>query len=91
VPELLQAVAGSGPYIGVFIGMGLAMSWLLKDRTRILTALEKSNERLLEEREKRTLESLETARLLSASSQKLADHTKALEKVLDRWPLSSIA
>lgn len=86
---LLEAVAGSGAYLAVFIGMGLVLSWLLKDRTRILSSLEKSNERLLAEREKRAQESLETAKLLSDSSQKIADHTKSLEKVLDRWTLSS--
>lgn len=86
---LLEALAGAGAYVAVFIGMALVLSWLLKDRTRILTSLEKSNERLLEEREKRAQESLETAKLLSGSSQKIADHTKSLEKVLDRWTISS--
>lgn len=75
--------------MSVFIlGSGVVM-WVLKDRARVLVALEKSNERLLEEREKRAVESLETAKLLSDSTQKIADHTKSLEKVLDRWPRMS--
>lgn len=80
-----------GPYLAVFIGMCLVIGWLLKERSRVLGALEKSNERLLTEREKRATESLETAKLLSDTSQKLGEHTKSLEKVLDRWTLSSPA
>lgn len=87
--ELLKALTGSGPYFVVFLGMTLVLSWLLRDRTRILSSLERSNERLLEEREKRAQENLETAKLLADSSQKIADHTKSLEKVLDRWAVSS--
>ncbi len=89
--ELLDSLSGAGPYISVFICMAGALTWAMKDRTRVLAALDKSNERLLEEREKRTQESLETAKLLSDTSQKVAEHTKVLDKVLDRWSLSSPA
>lgn len=83
--ELIQTLQGAGPYLAVFVGMSAVLTWLMKDRTRLISALERANERLFEEREKRAQESLETAKLLADSSQKIADHTKSLEKVLDRW------
>jgi len=89
VEALIKALEGSGPYLAVFIGMGGALTWAMKDRARILQALDKSNERLLSEREKRAQENLESARLLDASSQRATEHTKTLEKVLDRWTLSA--
>lgn len=85
----VQTLSGAGPYISVFVGMGFAISWLMKERARMLTALESATERLLQEREKRALENLETARLLSDSGQNLDQHTKLLEKVLDRWSSSN--
>lgn len=85
---LIESLSGAGPYISVFIGGAAALTWAMKDRSRVLAAWDKATERLLEEREKRAQESLETARLLSDSNQKLAEHTKILEKVLDRWTLS---
>lgn len=75
----------------MFIALTAALTWAMKDRSRILETCDKTTERLLQEREKRALESLETAKLLSASNQKLAEHTKILEKVLDRWSLSQNA
>ena len=88
---LIKALEGAGPYLAVFILGAAVVTWLLKDRARILVALDSSNERLLEEREKRAHESLETAKLLAESTQKITDHNKSLEKVLDRWPtLSSL-
>lgn len=86
--DLIQALSGAGPYLAVFVGMISVLGWLLRDRSRLLASLERLNERLLEERDKRAQESLETAKLLADSSQKIADHTKSLEKVLDRWPQS---
>jgi len=84
-----KSLAGAGPYLTVFIGLVAIVMWLMQDRTRVLTSLEKSNERLLDEREKRAAESLETAKMLSESTQRVAEHTKSLEKVLDRWSTSS--
>lgn len=89
--QLLESLSGAGPYLSVFIALSAALTWAMKDRSRVLAAWDKASERLLEEREKRAQESLETAKLLSASNQKLAEHTKILEKVLDRWSLSSNA
>lgn len=86
---LLKAL--EGPYLAVFLGMTGVITWLLKDRANAWLAVGKTAERLLEEREKRAQESLETARLLSESSQRLTDHTKSLEKVLDRWATTQSA
>lgn len=85
----LESLSGAGPYLSVFIGLTGALLWAMKDRTRILTALENSNERLLAERDKRAKDNMDAAKMLSDSSQKIADHTRVLEKVLDqRWTLS---
>lgn len=89
--DLLASLSGAGPYISVFIALVAALTWAMKDRSRVLASWDKATERLLDEREKRAQESLETAKLLSASNQKLAEHTKILEKVLDRWSLSQSA
>ena len=88
----LIALDGAGPYLAVFILGGGVVFWLLKEITRIRSALDKSNERLLDERDKRANESLETAKLLSDSTQKVAEHTKVLDKVLERqWNTHSPA
>lgn len=84
----LESLHGAGPYISVFIGLVAALAWAMKDRSRVLAGWESSTERLLSERETRARESLEVARLLAASNQRLVEHTKILEKVLDRWSLS---
>lgn len=86
---LLKSLDGAGPYISVFICMVIAITFFARERKRILAALDRSNERLLDEREKRAVEGLETARLLSASTHKVAEHTKLLDKVYDRWMLRS--
>lgn len=84
--SFLKALEGAGAYLAVFLLGAAVVTWLLKELTRTRLALEKSNERLLEERDKRAKESIEATRLLSDASQRLTDHTKTLDKVLDRWP-----
>ncbi len=87
----LKTLEGAGAYLAVFMLGAAVVTWLLRDRTRILAALDKSNERLLDEREKRAQEAQETTKLISDASVKFAEHTKTLEKVLDRWTTSSPA
>jgi hypothetical protein len=86
---LLESLDGAGPYISVFIGMAGALTWAMRDRSKAWGVAESRTNDLLAEREKRASEQVETAKLLSDSSQKLAEHTKVLDKVLDRWTLSS--
>jgi len=86
---LLESLTGAGPYISVFIGMGGVIGWLLRDRGKAWGVVESRTDDLLAEREKRAQEQVETAKLLAESAQKFAEHTKVLEKVLDRWTLSS--
>lgn len=82
--QLLKALEGAGAYMAVFIGMGLVITWLMGEMKRQRATAEKLSERLLEEREARTKEALETAHIVSETTQRVAEHTKVLEKFLDR-------
>lgn len=91
--DLNSLLQNAGPYTIVFIGMAGVIVWLLKERSRILQALEDSTERLLEERQKRADDNLESAKLLASCSDairnSLADHDKTLEKAMVRWDSST--
>lgn len=84
--ELLEA---SGPYAIVFAGMSGVITWLLRDRGRLLTELSVRTERLLDERQTRAEEALEAARLLSGSAEivkgALSAHDQRLERLAQAW------
>lgn len=84
VEALLKALEGAGAYTAVFIGMGLVITWLMGEVKRQRAVNEKLAERLLSEREERTKEALETAHIVAETTQRVAEHTKVLEKILDR-------
>ena len=83
----------AGPYTAPLCGaMGWAIRWLLKDRIRLLKALSDSSERERQCAATRTVESLESAHLLSESNktqqENLTQHDRVLEQLIqriDRW------
>lgn len=75
----------AGPYTAPLCGaMVWIMQWGLSDRARLLKALSDSTRRERELAEKRTSESIESARLMSESNQALHDHDRVLERLIDR-------
>jgi hypothetical protein len=84
VNDILAVLQGAGAYSAVFIGMGFVITWLLGEMKRQRATSEQLAERLLSERDKRISEALETAHIVAETTQRVTEHTRVLEKVLDR-------
>lgn len=79
----------AGPYTApLCVAMAWAIQWLLVDRKRLLGALSDSLKRERAGAENRTMEALESTRLLAESNltqrETLHEHDRLLDKLIDR-------
>lgn len=91
-----QILKEAGPYTApLCAAMGIAIKWLLSERTELLAALRRSQQREREMSEKRTQELLESASALGESAlvveKALEKHDRLLEKALERWEPSALS